>query len=207
MSQSILQIQKLDWSCLAILAEPNSFSMISGIVEAINLNGIYGETWIGGRKLEGEDEFRWMRAQNNRSIHTANWALEFPKMSKILNSIYSHFTNSMYCNWQILTRVAASMWLPTMDYLEMKTVEKIKILSVRWKEDKTFPQQQLQFPILQQQQHQLQQLHRLLGLTVTVERCREVRGSLVELIPRRMSTLGRWEFETPSNISYMCWLN
>ena len=80
----------------AILAEPNSFSMISGIVEAINLNGIYGETWIGGRKLEGEDEFRWMHAQNNQSIHTANWALEFPKIGKILNSIYSHFTNSMY---------------------------------------------------------------------------------------------------------------
>ena len=82
----------------AILAEPNSFSMISGMVEAINLNGIYGETWIGGRKSEGEDEFRWMHAQNNRSIHTANWALEFPKIGKILNSIYFHFTNSMYCN-------------------------------------------------------------------------------------------------------------
>ena len=67
----------------AILAEPNSFSMISGIVEAINLNGIYGETWIGGRKSENEDEFRWTHAQDNQTIHTANWALEFPIIGEI----------------------------------------------------------------------------------------------------------------------------
>ena len=76
----------------------------------------------------------------------------------------------------------------------METVVEIKTLSVKWKKDKTFPQQQIQLPVLQQQQQQPQQLHLVLGLSVTVERCREGRGSLVALIPRRMSTLGRLEF-------------
>ena len=77
-----------------------------------------------------------------------------------------------------------------MGYSEMETVVEIKTLSVKWKKDKTFPQQQIQLPVLQQQQQQPQQLQ-VLGLSVTVERCREGRGSLVALIPRRMSIRGR----------------
>ena len=74
----------------------------------------------------------------------------------------------------------------------METVEKIEISSARWMKGKTILQQQLRFPIQQQQQQQqLQQLQQVLGLSVTVERCREGRGSLVALILRRMSILGR----------------
>ena len=108
--------------------------------------------------------------------------------------IIDHMSIVDVCTWQISTQAAASMWHPTMGYSEMETVVEIKTLSVKWKKDKTFPQKQLQLPILQQQQHQLQQLQ-VLGLSVTVERCREGRGSLVALILRRMSTLGRWEFK------------
>ena len=61
----------------SILAEPTSPTSLYTVIEALNVHGIVGESWIGGKKNDNEDKFSW----NVNKSKIANWAPQFPSLN------------------------------------------------------------------------------------------------------------------------------
>ena len=80
-----------------ILAEPTSFSSIFTIIEALNIHGVKGESWIGGQKRgDADEDFQW--SVNNSTIDSANWALEYPSPSSSDSCMYQTAFDGFFRN-------------------------------------------------------------------------------------------------------------
>ena len=64
------------------------------MIEAMNIHGIAGKAWVGGKKNEGEDNFVWNEDENV----IANWAQDNPSSNSSTSCIYQDSTEGFFRN-------------------------------------------------------------------------------------------------------------
>ena len=90
------------------LAQPLSHENLQPIIESINLQGIYEECWIGGKRIEESNNFTWV--QDNSTVELDNWADRFPgNVSGSASCMHQTGSDGYWRNWDCNLRTCLSV--------------------------------------------------------------------------------------------------